>query len=255
MKKFTPIGEKIKALRSQLERGATQKEFSHKVGISERMLRNIENANAAVPAKIVDALARELGVHRRELVFALDTPQLVAEGTTASEAIPMSSANAFLNWEKDQLVPRFDDDLASVTMDEAKLFYEASHSHDVEGVIQVPLNSETGAYVAELIEMLTRLSYSKRHLFEKVGTVEEIDIRKQIRGLLVLLKGNDVWVYKTHIFRTLPESDVLQPDDVPSEMRSRLYVAVGQPGEYGEETVRVKVDHGQPFVLKAWKSS
>lgn len=250
MKKFTPVGEKIKTLREQLEKGSTQKELSHKVGISERMLRKIENTNAPIPTTILDALSRELAVHRRELVFALGAPQLVTD-----TAAPPKSIDAVLDWNKDRLVPRFDEDLAKVTMDEGDLLSEANHSHDVEGVIQTALNSETETYTAELLEILMGLSWNKRSSLNKVSAIEEIEIRKRIRQLLVLLKGNDVWVYETKIFRPLPESDTLQPDDAPSSMHSRLYVVFGPPGEYGEETVHVKVDHGQPFVLKAWKTS
>ena len=34
-------------------------------------------------------------------------------------------------------------------------------------------------------------------------------------------------------------------------MESRLTVAFGPPGEYGETSMKVPVDHGQPFVLPA----
>ncbi len=83
---------------------------------------------------------------------------------------------------------------------------------------------------------------------------EESELKKRIRQLLVLLKGNDVWVYETKVFRTLPESDTLQPDDAPSTLHSRFYIVFGPPGEYGEETVHVTVDLGQPHMLKAWKA-
>jgi acetamidase/formamidase len=39
-------GAEVKRLRSSRERSATQKEFAHEVGISERRLREIENAKA-----------------------------------------------------------------------------------------------------------------------------------------------------------------------------------------------------------------
>ena len=248
MKKYTPIGARIKSIREQLDKGSTQKELSYKVGISERILRKIENANHPIPATVLDALASALGVHRRELVYSFDTPQLVAENNSASgERLAQS-----LGWNKDRVVPRFDEDLAKVTMDEGELLSEASHSHDVEGVIKVTLNSETGEYAAELMGILTGLSWEQRSPLNKMSVTEELDLRKRIRQLLVLLKGNDVWVYETKIFRTLPESDVLQPDDAPSSLHSRLYVVFGPPGEWGDETINVMVDNGQPFILKAF---
>ena len=103
-------------MREQLERGGTQKQFAHKIGISVRTLRKIENANAPITATALDALSREFGVHRRELVFALDAPQLVTDATSETTTKGIS-----FGWDKDQLIPRFDEDIAQVTMDEADL--------------------------------------------------------------------------------------------------------------------------------------
>jgi hypothetical protein len=34
----------------------------------------------------------------------------------------------------------------------------------------------------------------------------------------------------------------------------RFVVALGPPGEFGETSIRVPIDHGQPFILPAWKN-
>lgn len=251
MKKFTPVGEKIKALREQLVEGSLQKELSYKVGISVRMLRKIENESAAIPMTVLEALATELNVEKHELVYAFDAPQLVS-GSLADSVKPIIAS---FGWDRDQLVPRFDDDIAKVTMDETELLSEANGSEDVVCVTQVTLNEETQAYVSELASIVQGVSWSQRSVLDKLTPEEEREFRKRIRQLLVLLKGNNVWVYETKIFRTLPESNTLQPDDLPSSLHSRLYVVFGAPGEYGEDSVRVTVDHGQPFMLKAWKTS
>ena len=72
--------------------------------------------------------------------------------------------------------------------------------------------------------------------------------------LLVLLKGNDIWVYGTSFFRRLPESYEPLPEGVYPDLESRLVVALGLPGEYGEVSIRVPIDHGQPFFLPGWKT-
>ena len=74
MKKLTPNGTAVKKIRGQLERLSTQKEFAHAVGVSERMLRKIENENLPVSINIIASMAKVLNVHRENLVYAIDSP-------------------------------------------------------------------------------------------------------------------------------------------------------------------------------------
>ena len=251
MKKFTPKGDVVKALREQLERGATQKEFAYKIGVGIRMLRKIENENAPIPITVLEGMSRELRVDKGELVFALDAPKLVPD-----VGAPEAKASQFsFRWDKDQLIPRFDEDIAKVTMDAADLLAEANSSEVVESVINVALNSETEIYAGELLQILQDVSWSQRSVLDELSDEEESELGKRVRQLLVLLKGNDVWVYETKVYRRLPERDALPQEDEPSSTERRLYVVFGQPGEYGENTVNVEVDNGHPFILKAWKTS
>lgn len=251
MKKFTPKGDVVKALREQLERGATQKEFAYKIGVGIRMLRKIENENAPIPITVLEGMSHALGVDKGELVFALHAPKLVPDVSP-----PEVKTNKFsFGWDKDQLIPRFDEDIAKVTMDAADLLGEANGSEVVEGVMKTSLNSETQTYASELLEILQGVSWSQRSILDELSELEESELAKRIRQLLVLLKGNDVWVYETKVYRRLPERDTLPPADEPSRTEGRLYVVFGPPGEYGEDTLRIEVDNGQPFVLKAWKTS
>lgn len=116
----------------------------------------------------------------------------------------------------------------------------------------IPLTDETGQYAEELIAILTSLTWSERSSLDRLTSVEEIALRRRIRHLMVLLRGNDIWIYHTHLFRKLPERHTLPPEDEPSEIRSRFIIALAPPGEYGETSVRVPVDHGQPFLIKGW---
>lgn len=246
MKQIIPDGPRIKALRLRLEKNATQKELAYAVRVSERKLRQIENESAPISVATMELLAKNLGVHREQITVRQSALQLVAaDGDTVFDTI-------LSDLRKDRLVPRFDYDLANVTMDEGVLFKEASDVHDFVCEIMVPLNEETGKYAEELIAILTSLTWSERSSLDRPTSVEEIALRRRIRQLMVLLRGNDIWIYHTHLFRKLPERHTLPPEDEPSEMRSRFIIALAPPGEYGETSVRVPVDHGQPFVLKGW---
>ena len=69
----------------------------------------------------------------------------------------------------------------------------------------VTLDDETSTYAEELVAILTSLTHGARGILNDVPAVDVIAIRRRIRQLLVLLKGNDVWVYETEVLRRLPE--------------------------------------------------
>lgn len=246
MKKVTPNGSLIKQLRLQLEKGSLQKEMEHAVNISVRKIRLIENENAAVTVPELDRIAAYLNVSRDRIAYAIDTPKLVP---TANDVTSQLLADLF----KDRIIPRFDKDLAYATMDEGKLIHDAQHSEDLTVQIDVQLNAETSEYAEELIRLLTDLTYSKRDWGSRSTPADEIALRRRVRQLLVLLKGNDVWFYYTHQMRHLPERYDLPAEGDPSEMKFRIASVLGQPGEYGEETINVNVDNGQPYFMKGWE--
>lgn len=67
--------------------------------------------------------------------------------------------------------------------------------------------------------------------------------------LLVVLRGNDIWIYQTSYFRRLPERYEPLPAGEHPDLKLRLVVALGPIGEFGELTTKVSIDHGQPFFL------
>ncbi|RUW53701.1 helix-turn-helix domain-containing protein [Mesorhizobium sp. M1A.F.Ca.ET.072.01.1.1] len=251
MKKYTAKGATIKQLRDGLERLSTQKEMAAEIGVSERKLRMIENNNAAIPMTTVDRLAKALGVRREQIIYSEGGPAGVeALEPPIPPVPPVNSASE----ERPQIIPRFDWDYAYATSDETRLYHEASHSHDLVTTIEIAFTEETSAYAEELFEILGGLTYAKRDILKNIEPAEEIALRRRIRQLLVLLKGNDVWVYETSFFRRLPERMTLPPDGEEHTLQSRLLVALAPPGEYGERSLRVNIDHGQPFVLLSLKS-
>src|SRR3546814_5262649 len=68
-----------------------------------------------------------------------------------------------------------------------------------------------------------------------------------MRELIVLLKGNDIWLYVTTHLKAYPESHVVL-ENGPRNYRSQIIIAFGPPGEYGEESLTVTIDHGQPWM-------
>jgi transcriptional regulator with XRE-family HTH domain len=245
MKKVIPQGAVIKSIREQSERCSTQKELAYAVGISERFLRQIENTNAAVTVQTLERLAKALGVHREQIAFSIGSPRLA---TTAENIFD----TALKEMGEDHIVPRHDYDIASASTDAAPYYESACRSQDLSVEIMVDLNEETSAYAEELVAILTGLTRSVRGILNDVPATEAIAIQRRLRQLLVLLKGNDVWVYETDVYRRLPERYTVAPDDEPSTREFRQVIAFGPAGAYGETTMRVPIDHGQPFFLAGW---
>lgn len=245
MKKVIPNGTAIKQLRQQLERLSTQKEFANAIAVSVRMLRKIENENPPISVALLDRIAKVFGVHR-EVLAATPLPPSAAGSGCAADRPPLFEA-------EDRLIPRHDWDHAQATSDEGKLYDEAASSYDLACVIEISLNDETGRYAQELVDLLTGLTWSRRDILLDIPPSDQIVIRRRIRQLMVMLRGNDIWIYQTKVFRRLPERYDLPPQEEPATLQSRFVIALGPPGEYGETSMRVPIDHGQPFILPSWE--
>ncbi len=245
MKKVVPNGKLIKDLREQRPKGSLQKEMAPAVRISIRLLRLIENTNHPVTIPDLERIAAYLCAPKDHIAFAIDSPRLVPDS-------PKNVANSIPERDKDQLIPRHDEEYATASMDEGALFKDASNVHDMKVHIDAKLTDETTEYVQELTSILSSLTWSARSILEDIPATEEIALRRRIRQLLVLLKGNDVWVYPAHHIRRLPERYTVAPEGEKPTFEMRLTVAFGPPGEYRELSRRVPVDNGQPYILPAW---
>lgn len=243
MKKVNPDGAQIKYLRTNSERASTQKELAYEVRVSERTLRQIENQSTPVGVDVLDRIAKWFGVHGAQI--CMSTELNGQNSQRGLDPAPKGLAELF----EDRIVPRHDYDLAYATTDEGKLFKEATRSHDIACSIDIPLSEETADYAEELFEILQSLTWDVRDCRFGIPATEEIAFRRRIKNLLVLLKGNDVWVYITSFFRRLPERHEPLPEGEYPDLRSRLVVALGPPGEFGEVSIKVPIDHGQPFLL------
>jgi DNA-binding XRE family transcriptional regulator len=244
MKKVAVNGVRVKQLRLQLERLATQKEMAYEIGVGVRTLRNVENKNACLSLPSFNRLAKALGVNSDEI--ALSPGSLNPVEKTVVSSNPVGCA-----FGQELFIPRFEEEYAEATSDENCLFPAAANSHDVAGSIKVSLNEEVGRYAHELIEILGGLSRSKQSILESLPPSQEIALRHRIRQLLVLLKGNDVWVYQISIVRRLPERETLPQKGEAHWYENRLMVVFGPPGEFGETKIVVPVDNGQPWLIPA----
>jgi len=245
VRKIQLDGKKIKQLRDGRDRAATQKEFAYEIGISERRLRAIENENAPIAAALAERIVSALGTRLELLTLDRDDgpppPPAAATASAAASSMPEKTTQR-------RVVPRFDEDYAYAISDEAFLFEKIRTCRYLVSHIFLSLTAETSGYVEELLSILRSLTWEARAPFARIDALEEVAIRHRMRELLVLLKGNDVWLYFYDNFRTLPESFEVPPESTRCEYEFQAVVAFGPPGEYGEVSIKVPIDRGQPHV-------
>ncbi len=147
-------------------------------------------------------------------------------------------------WTETTITPRMESWPIYVITDEVKLLRLAMSV----GVIIVHklthLTTETDDLANAVVSLLRNATSGYRRgklVMSSEGFVNEA---KRLKDMLVRLRGNDVWVYAEQHEKHLPESW-----DPPKELdwentESQAIVAFGPPGEYGEEAVEVKIDHG-----------
>jgi hypothetical protein len=237
-------GKKIKELRDSRDRAATQIDFAQEIRISERKLRAIENKDAPVSADVAERIARALGTQLQLLIRDCNNgspPPVATVVATAVSATPEKAA-------RKRVVPRFDEDSAYAISDEAFLFEKIRPCRNLVSHIFLSLSAETSGYAEELLSILRSLTWEERGHLTRIDGLEEIAIRRRMRELLVLLKGNDVWLYFYDNFRTLPESFEVPPESTRCDYEFQAVVAFGPPGEYGEISIKVPIDRGQPHI-------
>jgi transcriptional regulator with XRE-family HTH domain len=239
MKRVRLDGERIKRMREARDRGSTQKELAHEVRISERKLRLIENRDAAVSVEVADRLARSLGQPTAALIAQEDGPPS-----------PPPSGGLAAQLATEEVLPRFDTSIASAVKDEHHLFGIGRDNRVVLSHVLTTLTTETTSYAEELLSILQSLTSEKRDPFKPLDGLEELGLRRRLRELLVLLKGNDVWVYVDSNIRTQPESFEIQPKASAARYEMQGIVAFGPPGEYGETSIKVPIDRGRPCIIQ-----
>lgn len=235
MRKYPIDGKKLKQLRRDRDRGSTQKEFAYKVGLSERQLRKLENTSMAIPHDLLETLARELKVEPQQL--SRDNLLLL---------VPQPAPPKVRR--EPELIPRFTEYCAEVVNDEVKICDAAAHSHVIITYFYTSLNEETGKYAERLLELLNTVIWDRPLGLELRDGLSELEWRRQVRQCVILLRGNDVWVYQAANYKRLPECNEVMPIG-SGELQCQLIIAFGKPAEDGDTSVRVPVDHGRPSLF------
>jgi transcriptional regulator with XRE-family HTH domain len=245
MKKFKADGQRVKSLRNGRERNATQKEFAHEIRVSERQLRKIENENAPITSAVVDRIAAALKVHRQ--IVTLDDR---APDAQSASLVPMPPDPPALPVKREpRIIPRFDTTSARQICDEDDLFEIAAGNKEIVFHIKTGLTAETEEYASELFHILKSLTWDERPDLDPIAGEEVLQIRRRLRQLIVLLKGNDVWIYGCHNFKYVPETFEIVKSYTGFQLISQVVIALGAPGEYGETTIYVPIDNGRPILI------
>jgi transcriptional regulator with XRE-family HTH domain len=255
MRKFQLDGKMIKQLREARSHASTQKEFAHEIRVSERHLRAIENEDVPVALDVTERIARALGKPFELLLGSVDFEQLLGSaGNVSSAEVPspttLGSQTPVPAVRKEQLLPRFDKTTAYAMTDEASLVKLVRENWVLIPQVLTRLSAETSNYAEELISILGSLVDDPRAEIRSCGDgAQQIGLRRRVRELLVLLKGNDIWVYGADNMKRLPESNLLQPADQGLNLEFQAIVAFGPPGEFGETSIDASIDRGQPIKI------
>lgn len=147
-------GARIKRLRERLDRGGKQAAFAASVGISERLLRDVENKHAPLSLDKIELIAERLGVHRYEVMLpdfdceVAPATQTMNAGQPGPVEPPPQPATLTKPFRGKQLGPRFDDESLSVR-DAQELFEEAHSSRRLIAHIKTKLMSWLGTATAQ----------------------------------------------------------------------------------------------------------
>jgi transcriptional regulator with XRE-family HTH domain len=220
-----------------------QKTLAPALGISVRTLHEIEKGNRTWDKDFIEQLANRLGTRLDEIVFAVDGPKLVSSDTPQSPAVTSN-----LRCTGKQLVPRFDNESARLVRDPEALFESARKAQAVLVESQIELNEELAAYAEELVALAreTCRNGSWEYIDPEIPRAKEIVAR--MRWLLVQLKGNDVLMFVCDHMKNLPESDEVV-EQRSLDWQFQAIIAFAPPQEWGEDSVYVNVDNGQPYII------
>lgn len=230
-RRVIPDGGRIRNLRKRHPRYSKQEDCAAALGMQAKTLRAYEYDG---PIQI--GQLKLIGTF-----FKIDWRELVKSGAAAHQPAAQNP-RCTLSEEADFfIVPRHDTDIASLVMDETRLIEDVKMSVRVLSQVLMALSDECYAYAEELIALLGAIAGP----YGETRPDPDLATRRRIHDLLVRLKGNDVWVYADHHMKFLPEMDALD-ESVPRDSEFQMIIAFGPPGEFGDETISIKVDNGRP---------
>ena len=233
-------GAEVALRRKKHTRHSRQKTLAHEVGVSERSLRKIEKGNTLQNKRLAERIAAALGTTLDAIVFSAAGPRLVPPSSPPAPVID--------RFRGKQQYPRFDPDSAKLVGSAASLLESAQRAHIIKVEFHIELDGELTPYADELIA-LTREASRETRGWDALDESRVGEIHQRMRWLLVQLKGNDVLVFACDHTKYLPESDVVLPKGRYGDFQWQAILAFAPPQEWGEDSVEVAVDHGQPYII------
>jgi hypothetical protein len=196
----------------------------------------------------------EDNLKRLEQQIAVGAPKEQLEITSASAAANMAHIQEWDTKVQENLgkswlplkVPHIDTDHLHPVKTEAELFELAASTQVVISHILLSLSAEVSEAAEELFAILKSLTDRYPLGLDPLAPPDELAVRRQIRDLLVRLKGNDILVYAEQHSKFLPERWEEPETRDPFQTEEQLIVALAPPSDY----VQVKVDNGQPRTIR-----
>lgn len=242
-------GPQVALIRKRHTRWARQKVLAHELGISERKLRDIETTCAVLDLNFARRIATTLDCEIKEIVFSEAGPKLVSAVLTQENSRGATSGGRAALRGK-QTYPRYDKESArQIGIDAGSLFESAHRAELIVVERHIALDAELSEYADELVGLAREVSREVNPYFLAEDDPRIPGIKSRMRWLMVQLKGHDVLVYTYDHTKYLPESDVVVPGGRYKEWQWQAFIAFAAPQEWGEESVEVQVDHGQPYVI------
>jgi class 3 adenylate cyclase len=182
-------------------------------------------------------IARPMRVHALRAKAILDMPpaDLIGVGPNANQKAEPETI----------FIPRIGTISVQLVRNEVDLLKLASSTECLVMHIATKLNMETQSYVQRLVSILEAVDISTPALAPSA----ELEMLRETRELIVLLKGNDVAVYAGEHYKHLPERWEEPKTRDPFMIEAQLILVFGAPPEWGEDTITVSVDNGQPRTL------
>ena len=195
-----PNGSKIRELRK--EKRLLQKQLGHRVGLSERTLREVENRNKSLPEFTLVELAQKLGVE----LDVIKTPR-------KQEAVVIPLQPAKDNPYQLQLRP---------VTDGGTLWEMARRSEKLSWTMEIDPTTETAPWMEEILKIITRLAKGSRNglirywdEYDEQYQFPDIYRRARIREIIDNLATKGVQVMaNNYVHRFKDDEDALQHEGI-----------------------------------------
>jgi transcriptional regulator with XRE-family HTH domain len=222
-----PNGSKIRELRK--EKRLLQKQLGHKVGLSERTLREVENRNKSIPEFKLVELAQKLGVE----LDVIKTPRKLE-----AVIIPLQSAKD--NPYQLQLRP---------VIDGGTLWEMARRSEKLSWAMEVDPTTETAPWMEEILKIVSRLAKGSQNgrvrysdEYDEQYQFPDIYRRARIREIIDKLSFSGIQVVaNTYVHRFKDDEDRLQHEGI-------LYVSFAS---FEDNYIMKWIDPGLPDDIPA----